>query len=259
MDCTTRPHFLGQGRYEDWTYVLAAANRSCENVVQESTQLVVADDHAQTRQALAAWLAATDISIVGATHVDPAVINLIRQRRPDVVLLDLTSANGAGTETLQRIVCAHPDLAVVVHSRTDNPADMARALALGASGYLSWGATRRRYVQCLRVAASGQAAWTRRDLDRILSVLAAARAAGRLPALMRRFGRADDEAARDRRLRDNAMLLLHHAVGLAEQSVAQDAVRAMGVAPAAGAAQRDSAGPVSGPGSFAAQLAVRRF
>jgi DNA-binding NarL/FixJ family response regulator len=93
----------------------------------------------------------------------------------DVVLLDVRMPEGDGLNALARIKLTHPDLPVVMLSNYDNPSYMARAVALGASGFLLKDCSREKLIETIRRAANKETVWTRDELRRITGALATPR------------------------------------------------------------------------------------
>jgi DNA-binding NarL/FixJ family response regulator len=91
------------------------------------------------------------------------------------VLLDVRLPDGDGLAALARIKAERPTLPVLIYSGYDNPAFAARAVALGAAGYLLKGVPKDELVEAIRRAASGDSLWTRDELRRVSSALAAPR------------------------------------------------------------------------------------
>ena len=140
-----------------------------------SKKLLVVDDHEIVRLGLRLILQGIDIQIVGeatnANEAMEAVVNL----RPDIVLMDIRMEGGDGLNALGRMKLDHPDLPIVLYSAYDNPTYIARAVALGASGYVLKSASRERLHEALLAAASGESAWTREELRRVTGALATPR------------------------------------------------------------------------------------
>lgn len=140
-----------------------------------SITLLVADDHEVVRAGLRSLLSGSGIEIVGeATGGDEAVAKAL-ELSPQVVLMDIRMAGGDGLNALGRIKLDRPELPVLVFSTYDNPTYVARAVALGASGYVLKGTPKERLVEAITKAAAGESAWTRDELRRVTGALATPR------------------------------------------------------------------------------------
>jgi DNA-binding NarL/FixJ family response regulator len=137
--------------------------------------LVIADDHEVVRSGLKTLLEGTDIKIVGEAADGNAAFKLANKHRPDLVLLDVRMPEGDGLNCLARIKLDLPNIPVVMFSSFDNPTYVARAVALGAAGYLVKSATRDEIIQAIRSAAAGETIWSREELRRVTGALAAPR------------------------------------------------------------------------------------
>ena len=93
----------------------------------------------------------------------------------DVVLMDVRMPEGDGLTALGRIKLDKPDLPIVMLSAFDNPAYVARAVALGASGFLLKGCTRDELVNAITKAAAGENVFTRDELRRVTGAMATPR------------------------------------------------------------------------------------
>jgi DNA-binding NarL/FixJ family response regulator len=140
-----------------------------------SIEILVADDQSMVREGIAGMLRHADIEIVAEASSGKATVALLQQHDPDVVLLDVRMPEGDGLNTLGRIRLDHPDLPVLMLSHFDNAAYVARAVALGANGYLLKEVDRVRLIEAIRTAASGGSTWTRDQLRRVTGALSAPR------------------------------------------------------------------------------------
>ncbi len=82
---------------------------------------------------------------------------------------------GDGLNALGRLKLESPEIAVLILSTYDNPTYVARAVALGAAGYVLKGADREGLLDAIRKAAAGESAWTRDELRRVTGALATPR------------------------------------------------------------------------------------
>ena len=138
-------------------------------------KLLVADDHEVVRSGLKVLLAGTEVKVIAEVATGADAVKYALENDPDVVLLDVRMPDGDGLTSLGRIKLDKPDLPILILSTFDNPTYIARAVALGASGYLLKGCTREHLVDCIRKAAAGESAWTRDELRRVTGALATPR------------------------------------------------------------------------------------
>jgi DNA-binding NarL/FixJ family response regulator len=138
-------------------------------------RLLIADDHEVVRQGLREALKDTDIVVVAEATSGDQVVSLVGESAPRVVLLEVVLPREDGLSVLPRLRSEYPDVSVLFFSAHDNPAFVARAVALGAAGYLLKGARLETVVQTIRDVAAGKPVWTRDSLRRVTGNLAAPR------------------------------------------------------------------------------------
>jgi two-component system response regulator NreC len=103
---------------------------------EEPITIVLADDHAAMRESLRALLdGEADIDVIAETDSLQSVIDHMRSRRPDVLVLDLGMTNvSSGIESLGRMHREARDTRIVVLTTNDDPAYARRTLDNGAVG-----------------------------------------------------------------------------------------------------------------------------
>ena len=141
-------------------------------------RLLIADDHEVVRTGLRTLLEGTGIQIVAEATNGEETVQKALEHNPDVALIDIRMTEGDGLAALGRIKLERPKMPVLILSTFDNPTYVARAVALGACGYLLKGATRDQIVSAIRKAAAGESAWTREQLRRVTGALSTPRVAG---------------------------------------------------------------------------------
>jgi DNA-binding NarL/FixJ family response regulator len=137
-----------------------------------SIRLLIADDHEVVRCGLRNLVAGTDIEIVGEATTGDEAIQRTLELRPDVALIDIRMPGADGLTALARLKLECPEIAVLLLSTYDNPTYVARAVALGAAGYVLKGTDREGILDAIRKAAVGETVWTRDELRRVTGALA---------------------------------------------------------------------------------------
>ena len=97
---------------------------------------VVADDHLVYRQGLVRLLERSGIEVVGEAPNGDAAIELARDRRPDVVVMDLNMPGTSGLEATRRLLAAETPMRVLVLTVSTQSDDVEAALHSGAVGYV---------------------------------------------------------------------------------------------------------------------------
>ncbi|MDT8913306.1 response regulator transcription factor [Amycolatopsis sp. PS_44_ISF1] len=133
--------------------------------------LVVVDDQASVREALAVMLDLADgISVVATATNGAEAVEAVERHGPDVVLMDLHMPVMDGVEATERIKAARPSAQVVVLTTFDDDESILAALEAGASGYLTKEADRAKIEQAVRGAGAGQVVLAPEVQRRLLSL-----------------------------------------------------------------------------------------
>ena len=140
-------------------------------------RIVIADDHEVVRCGIRSMLEGEDIEIVAEATNGTEAVEAANKAEADLVLMDIRMSEGDGLNALGRIKLDKPDLPVLMLSTYDNPTYVARAVALGAAGYVLKGSSRDELLATIRKAAAGENAWTREELRRVTGALATPRLA----------------------------------------------------------------------------------
>src|SRR4051794_37105290 len=124
----------------------------------ESVSVLIADDQALVRAGFRAILETQPgITVVGEAHDGRDAVHLARQRRPDVVLMDIQMPDLDGIEATRRILADagdHP-VAVLMLTTFDLNEYVYEALRAGASGFLLKDVVPEDLVAAVRVVAGG--------------------------------------------------------------------------------------------------------
>lgn len=121
-------------------------------------KLLVIDDHPVVREGLAMVLRqlAGAPEVLEASDGEQGLALLVRHADVHGVLLDLRMAGLAGLPTLARLRASRPELPVMVISASEDPADVRRAMAAGASGYIPKSAGRSTLLAAVQLVLAGE-------------------------------------------------------------------------------------------------------
>lgn len=101
-------------------------------------RLLIADDHAIVRSGLRQLFAlAPDLEVIGEAVDGATVLDALRTRLPDLLLLDINMPGLSGPDLIARVKSHWPALPVLVLSMHNEPQVAARVLKAGASGYVT--------------------------------------------------------------------------------------------------------------------------
>jgi DNA-binding NarL/FixJ family response regulator len=100
------------------------------------------------------------VDIVGDADGVDAAIELISERLPDVVLLDVHMPDGGGRAVLEAIHETHPDIKFLALSVSDDPEDVVDIVHAGARGYVTKSIKRDDLIAAIHKVADGDAVFS---------------------------------------------------------------------------------------------------
>ena len=114
-----------------------------EIVQADPLKVLIVDDHPMVREGLAGIFARYNISVTGLAANGQAAIEMFRQERPDVVLLDLRLPDRSGMDVLRALLAIDPLTRVVILTSAQGDASVheaisLRSLRLSAQGHRRW-------------------------------------------------------------------------------------------------------------------------
>lgn len=124
----------------------------------EQIRLLIVDDHPVVRDGLVAILheGEPDLVVVGEAGDGKEAVNVWRELRPTVTIMDLQLPGQTGVEAIQAIRREDPEARILVLTTFDGDADIQRALEAGARGYLLKSVRRAVLIEAVRAVAQGQ-------------------------------------------------------------------------------------------------------
>ena len=120
-------------------------------------KLLLADDHAVVRSGLRMLLEAQpDMEIVGEAESGREALQLVRQLRPDVVLMDVQMPDMNGIEATEAIKARHPETVILALTMYEEDQYFFEMLKAGASGYIPKRAAPDDLVSAIRAVSQGE-------------------------------------------------------------------------------------------------------
>ena len=119
-------------------------------------EVLLADDHAIIRDGLKKLLADVEgLEVAGEAADGQRLLELVRARPWDVLVLDISMPGRSGIELIKMIKSERPGLPILVFSMHLEEQYALRAIRAGASGYLSKGGNSEDIVPAIRKVAGG--------------------------------------------------------------------------------------------------------
>jgi DNA-binding NarL/FixJ family response regulator len=117
-------------------------------------RVLLADDHTMFRQGLKEMLSTDgEIEVVGEADNGRDAVTLARERKPDVVVLDVEMPVMGAAEAMEIMLKASPRPRILIVTMFDSPRLVRELLAQGASGYLVKSASLEELLAAVRAAA----------------------------------------------------------------------------------------------------------
>ncbi len=136
-------------------------------------KVVLADDHPIVRDGIKNLLnGSVGIEVVGEAEDGEEAYQLVLEKKPDVLLLDMELPIINGVDLTQRLVEEKVKVRVLALSSYNDKGYISEMLALGASGYLIKDEVPKNIVDAIRGVAHGEQGWVSREVAAVLSRMA---------------------------------------------------------------------------------------
>jgi RNA polymerase sigma factor (sigma-70 family) len=139
--------------------------------VSSKPRVVIVDDHHLFRSGVRAELG-EELEVVGDAGTVEAAVALIREQRPDVVLLDVHMPDGGGVEVIARSSDECQDIRFLALSVSDAAEDVIAVIRAGARGYVTKTISAAELADAVRRVAGGDAVFSPRLAGFVLDAFA---------------------------------------------------------------------------------------
>lgn len=127
----------------------------------EKARVFMVDDHALIRAGIKAELAGS-VEFIGEADEVAAAIEMIIDRSPDVVLLDVHMPDGGGLAVLEGVVERDASVKFLALSVSDAAEDVIAIIRAGARGYVTKSIEGPELIEAIERTAAGDAVFSRR-------------------------------------------------------------------------------------------------
>jgi DNA-binding NarL/FixJ family response regulator len=120
-------------------------------------RVLVADDHALVRDGFKRVLGyERDLAVVGEATNGREAVQLCKDLKPDLVLMDVRMPQMDGLEATRQIKVDYPEISVLVITTYENPEYLLEAIKAGAAGYVLKDAPNQQLLSAMRRALEGE-------------------------------------------------------------------------------------------------------
>lgn len=120
-------------------------------------KVFLVDDHEIFRNGLKQLVdSEPDMEVVGEAGDGETALETLRTMRPDVIIMDIRMPGINGVETSQMLLKREPQAKIVFFSLYDNPDYVAKALEMGASGYILKDTSNKIFLTAIRTVYNGK-------------------------------------------------------------------------------------------------------
>jgi DNA-binding NarL/FixJ family response regulator len=124
---------------------------------QRKIRVASVDDHPVLREGIAAIInRQEDMEVVAQAASGREAIQLFRQQRPDVTLMDVRLPDINGIDALSAILADFPDARVIMLTTSEADVEIQRALSAGARGYVLKSMPPKHLLEIVRQVHAGQ-------------------------------------------------------------------------------------------------------
>ncbi len=120
-------------------------------------RVIIADDHAVVREGTCELLKkAEDLEVVGEAADGIEAIQLVKDLKPDVAILDVAMPRLNGIEATREIKTISPDTSVLILSAYEYDQYVFTLLEAGAAGYLLKDVPSHKLIEAVRAVHNGE-------------------------------------------------------------------------------------------------------
>lgn len=120
-------------------------------------KILIVDDHPMVREGLTLRISNhSDLEVCGEAASEDEAMELVKQTKPDLMIIDITLKNGHGLELAKQVKSRYPSVKMLVVSGFQESLYGERALRAGAMGYLNKQESNEKVIEAIRIVLKGE-------------------------------------------------------------------------------------------------------
>jgi two-component system NarL family response regulator len=141
-------------------------------IKENNIYVMLVDDHPAFRKGMAALIESeSDLKVIAEAGEGMEAVRLYREKKPDVVLMDLRLPDMGGVECTMAICKEFPNAKIVILTTFDTDEDIYRAIQSGAKSYLLKDTPNNELAEAIRAVVNGRQVLPPRVADRLANRL----------------------------------------------------------------------------------------
>ncbi len=122
----------------------------------DNIKVVLVDDHQLIRMGITALLKSENyIDVIGEVNTAKETLEYVKNKKPDVVLMDISLDDGDGIVLTKEIIKKHKDVKVIMLSMHVKEDFIQRSIMAGASGYLLKDSPKDEIIKAIKEVVQG--------------------------------------------------------------------------------------------------------
>jgi two-component system response regulator NreC len=121
-------------------------------------RIVLAEDHKTVREGIKMLVnAQSDMEVVGEAGDGAAAIKSVREKRPDVIVMDISMPEMNGLKATRKLKSEFPDVKILTLTRHSDDSFLEQLIGAGASGYILKQSAPAELINAIRTVGGGNA------------------------------------------------------------------------------------------------------
>ena len=123
----------------------------------ETIKVIIVDDHKLVTDCISLFLkGASEIEVIGVTHSGKDTLAMLKQEKPEVILVDITMPEMSGIELTEAVKKKHPSIKILILSMHSDYNNISDAIDAGADGYVPKDVSSEELVEAIVTVSKGK-------------------------------------------------------------------------------------------------------